>query len=278
LGLVRRVAVWLNTARMPSSSARALVVSLHDVSPRTQPACARVLAELAELGVRKASLLVIPDHHHAGPIEEDAGFCAWLRQLAGAGHEIVLHGYFHERARRSRETARQKLITRIYTADEGEFYDLDRPTARELVSRGLEILQRVGCESRGFIAPAWLLSREAEEALRELGVEYTTTLGSVRDLQHGREWRSQSLVWSVRRGWRRAASRVWNALLFRRLRTSPLLRISIHPVDLAHAAIWRQISSLTTRALADREAMPYHRWVEVQSDASPRSILNAQLP
>ena len=83
-------------------------------------------------------------------------------------------------------------------------------------------------------------------------------------MQSGRVFKSQSLVWSVRSAWRRQASRAWNALLFRRLAAHPLLRISIHPVDLRHAQIWRQIRLLITRALAEREPLTYHAWLTRQ--------------
>jgi hypothetical protein len=52
--------------------------------------------------------------------------------------------------------------------------------------------------------------------------------------------------------------------LFQRLKTNPLLRISIHPVDLHHAAIWRQIEQLIARALEDRVALTYHAWLAAQ--------------
>ncbi|MEA3209848.1 MAG: uncharacterized protein QOE70_2905 [Chthoniobacter sp.] len=250
---------------------RALVISLHDVSPRTRPACARILGELVDLGARRVSLLVIPDHHRRGPFLADGEFCAWLVAKAGEGHEIVTHGYYHQRARRAGETALQKLTTRVYTADEGEFYDLDRETARELVARGNAELTGAGLEPHGFVAPAWLLSAEAEAALGELGMDYTTRLGTVSDLQTRRVWKSQSLVWSVRSGWRRAVSVAWNAALYRALCGNPLLRISIHPVDVAHPRVWRQIRKLVARALVDREPLTYHAWVTGQRalDLSP---------
>lgn len=259
---------------MPSPAPRALVVSLHDVSPRTHVACARILDELAALAVAHVSLLVIPDHHRRGHFLADEGFCEWLREKERAGHQIVTHGYYHQRARRNGESTMQKITTRIYTADEGEFFDLDRATARELVSRANAELVQTGLTPRGFIAPAWLLGDEAESALRELGVEYTTRLRTVSDLRKNRTWESQSLCWSVRAAWRRVVSRAWNAALFRAMRSNPLLRISIHPVDIEHAAIWRQVRRLVTRALEDRKAMTYHAWIMQQSmvDRSDPSI------
>lgn len=250
------------------SEQRALVVSLHDVSPHTHAACAAILEKLAALGVPRTSLLVIPDHHHRGHILADASFRTWLQAQAGAGHEIVIHGYYHRRERRAEESARDMFTTRLYTADEGEFYDLDRATATALVTKARDEFRQLDLATPGFIAPAWLLSRAAEDALRDLHFEYTTRLGSVLDLQNSVTHRSQSLVWSVRSGWRRWTSLRWNAFLFHRLSAHRLLRISIHPVDLQHAAIWKQIRELITRALADREALTYERWLRRERAAS----------
>ena len=127
---------------------------------------AKILAELADLGVPRTSLLVIPDHHHRGHFLADEASARWLAERRGEGHEIVTHGYYHQRARRTGETAMQKITTRIYTADEGEFYDLDRATARDLVAAANAELRSAGSNPRGFIAPAWLLGAEAEAALR----------------------------------------------------------------------------------------------------------------
>lgn len=251
----------------PPATARSLVVSLHDVSPRTYAACATILEKLAALGVSRTSLLVIPDHHHRGHFLTDAKFCAWLHIQAAAGHEVVIHGYHHRRARRAGESPRAKFTTRLYTADEGEFYDLDRATAAALVAKARDEFRRLGVATPGFIAPAWLLSRDAEDALRDLGIAYTTRLGSVLDFKTGRIHASQSLVWSVRSGWRRWTSLRWNAFLFRRLASRSLLRISIHPVDLEHAKIWQQIGELVRHALADREALTYEAWVARQRSA-----------
>jgi predicted deacetylase len=255
---------------IPSSAPCALVVSLHDVSPHTRENCEQALTALDHLGIKQCSLLVIPDHHHRGHFLNDPVFCAWLKAQADHGHEIVIHGYYHQRERRAAESTVQKLTTRFYTADEGEFYDLDRATATALFQTAHADFQKLGLDPSGFIAPAWLLSSEAEAALRDCGCEYTTRLGSVLDLRHARLHLSQSLVWSVRSAWRRKLSLAWNALLFRRLAANSLLRISIHPVDAKHRAIWAQITSLIAWALSDRPPLTYQNWL-TQNRTSPES-------
>ncbi|HEX4083289.1 MAG TPA: polysaccharide deacetylase family protein [Chthoniobacteraceae bacterium] len=241
---------------------RSLAVSIHDVSPFTRETVAAIVERLAALGIPRISLLVIPDHHGRGNITADAGFGEWLRGLIAAGHEAVLHGYVHRRRRRGAESARTRFVTRLYTADEGEFFDLDYAGAHELMRRGREELTQVAGEPPGgFIAPAWLLSGEAETAARDLGFAYTTRLKAFIDLAGRRAQPSQSLCWSVRSAWRRVVSLAWNRSLASRLRANPLLRLSIHPPDLSHADVWRQIEQLAAEAMGDREAVTYREFL-----------------
>ena len=252
----------------PAAATRAIVVSLHDVSPHTWEPCRRILAELEKAGISRTSLLVIPDHHHRGHFLAHPAFCEWLKNEAAGGNEPVLHGYHHLRTPRADETARERWITRTYTAGEGEFFDLSYDAARTVATRGRDELRQIGLDPTGFIAPAWLLGPDAEAAVRDLGFRYTTRIGGVLDLQSRQLHRSQSLCWSVRAAWRRSVSRVWNALLFRSLANSPLLRVAIHPVDIAHPLIWSQITRLITTAASTRTPHTYATWL-ASGSASP---------
>ena len=220
-----------------------------------------MMDDLRPLGVTTFSLLVIPNHHHRGHFLENGDFCSWLRARAGAGDEIVIHGYYHQRERKPAETAGQKLVTRFYTQDEGEFYDIGEEAAYAAVSKAQAEFRGIGLNPSGFIAPAWLLSEPAERALRRAGCEYTTRIGSVLDLRSGAVYPSQSMVYSVRNTWRRLASLAWNTRLLRRLRSNPLLRVGIHPPDFQHAAIWGQIRRSISSALEDRVPLTYEQWL-----------------
>jgi predicted deacetylase len=252
----------LTTRLLPG--VQAVVVSVHDVSPQTHARCEEIRKELSALGVKACSWLVVPDYHGKGHLLDDDEFCDWLRFLADTRHEIVIHGYYHRRERQADESLLSKFTTRVYTADEGEFFDMSHDEAAVLISQAREDFNVFGLKPEGFIAPAWLLSAAAERALSEAGLQYTARLGHVRDLHRGRTFKSQSLVWSVRSWWRRWLSLAWNARLYRKLAGNPLLRISIHPVDRDYPAIWRQIRRLIVRALERREALTYERWVTRQ--------------
>jgi hypothetical protein len=186
--------------------------------------------------------------------------------MAANGHEVIIHGFFHQRARWKDETVRTKIVTRFYTADEGEFFDLSYSDALRLIREARHDFEAHGFRPHGFIAPAWLLGAEAERAVIDAGMDYTTTLRTVRDFAAGRSFTSQSLVYSVRSAWRRALSLAWNRSLFRRLTTNPLLRLGIHPPDLAHRAVWRQIEGIIDEALRDRRPMTYREWLPQKSE------------
>jgi predicted deacetylase len=184
--------------------------------------------------------------------------------LESNGHEIVIHGYCHERPRRANETIRDRFFTRFYTNNEGEFYDLDYPESFRRITFARDQFRAHGLKPRGFVAPAWLLSAEAERAARDAELEYTTRLRTVRDLRSGADFPARSVVYSVRNVWRRAASRAWNAALFRLVKSNPLLRISIHPPDYSHPEIWRQIVDLIDATSGLRAATTYQDWIAEQ--------------
>ncbi len=192
-----------------------MVVSLHDVAPSTRQIANTIILELANRGVRVCSLLVVPDYHRQGLSTKDQQFVSWLRGLEADGHEIVIHGYFHERPRRAKESLRDKFLTRFYTQNEGEFYDLGYDEALRRIVAARDELRAHGLKPRGFVAPAWLLGEE-------------------------------------------------NATLFRFLKGTSLLRISIHPSDYSHGAIWRQITELIEESVDSRTATTYQEWIAEQ--------------
>lgn len=243
---------------------RPAVVSIHDVAPVTRDASARIIAELSARGVGVCSLLVVPNYHHTGAAVNDREFVHWLRGMEADGHEIVIHGYFHQRPRQSNETLRQRFVTRFYTDDEGEFYDLGYAEAFERITRARDEFTAAGLKPRGFIAPAWLLSPEAERAAVDAELEYTTRLTNVRDLRSGESSSARSLVYSVRNGWRRGTSLAWNSLLQRVMQNAPLLRLAIHPPDFEHPNVWRQICRTATWLAENRTPTTYRDWIATQ--------------
>jgi len=246
------------------SPRRSFVVSVHDVAPATREASDKIIAVLKEAGIRTASLLVVPNYHRQGSATEDPAFVSWLRDLEARGYEIVIHGYFHQRPRGRDERITEKFMTRIYTRDEGEFYDLDYEEAFARIVRARDEFKAARLCPLGFVAPAWLLGAESERAARDAGMEYTTRIDSVLDLLTGERRPSRSLVYSVQSGWRRTVSLGWNAALARSLEIRELARLSIHPPDFTEPKVRTQILQFIERFVRTRNATTYRDWIGSQ--------------
>lgn len=246
------------------SPRRSFVVSVHDVAPGTQETSGKIITALRDAGVRTASLLVVPNYHRQGSATGDPAFVSWLRDLEARGYEIVIHGYFHQRPRRSNERITEKFVTRIYTRDEGEFFDLDYEEAFARITKARDEFKAARLSPLGFVAPAWLLSAEGERAARDAGMQYTTRIDSVLDLLTGEREPTRALVYSVQSGWRRIMSLGWNAALARSLEMRELARLSIHPPDFAEPKIRGQILQFIERFVRTRNATTYGDWIGSQ--------------
>ncbi len=225
---------------------KSLIVSLHDAHPGSHAQIAEQIDFLAKYGVTCSSILVVPEFHHQGSLLQDKGFCDAVSGWQAQGHEIVLHGYFHDRQESPPEKLSTVFWTRFYTNREAEFLDLPRETARLRLERGRTLFESLGWRSRGFVAPAWLMAEGLTNLLAEMGFAYTTRVSEIIPLLPGlnRPKRSQSLCYSTRAGWRRFASGVWNKHLYGYLRDTDLIRLSLHPRDLEFPLMRRQIDQI----------------------------------
>jgi predicted deacetylase len=230
---------------------KSLIVSLHDAHPGSLAAIAEQVAFLAGYGIARSSILVVPEFHHGGVVQDSPAFCETASGWQTQGHEIVLHGYFHDRRESPPERLSTLFWTRLYTNREAEFLDLPLAAARERLERGRMLFAGLGWKPGGFVAPAWLMAEGLPNLLAEMGFAYTTRLGEIIPLLPGehRLTRSQSLCYSTRSGWRRVASAVWNKRLFARLRETNLIRLSLHPRDLEFPLIRRQVDQILRASL-----------------------------
>ncbi len=230
---------------------KSLIVSLHDAHPGSRAQIAEQVAFLAERGVTRSSILVVPEFHHGASAGGDPAFRDEVTAWQAAGHEIVLHGFFHDRKESPRETLSTVFWTRFYTNQEAEFLDLPREAAQDRLARGRKLFESLGWSASGFVAPAWLMAEWIPGVLAEMNFAYTTTLKEIVPLAPGtnRATASQSLCYSARASWRRFASAVWNKNLFLRLRETNVVRLSLHPRDLEFPLLRRQIDQIVRSAL-----------------------------
>jgi uncharacterized protein len=221
---------------------RALCVVLHDVAPATWPQCERLLSMLDEIGVLPVTLLVVPDFHGRGRIDAAPEFLRAIEQRVARGDEIALHGYFHRDDAPAALSPLAWLRRRALTAGEGEFADLGADVAETRLRIGLSLFASLQWNTSGFVAPAWLASHGTREALRRVGVNWTSTHTALFDLARNRRIVAPCLTASPRSPWRRRASVAWLRLGARVVTGFPLVRVGLHPADADHAelvACWR---------------------------------------
>jgi predicted deacetylase len=83
---------------------KSFIVSLHDAHPGSRAQIAEQVAFLAAYGVTRSSILVVPEFHHGASAGASAEFRDAVSAWQAQGHELVLHGYYHDRKEAPRET------------------------------------------------------------------------------------------------------------------------------------------------------------------------------
>ena len=244
---------------MTADRARSLLLSIHDVSPRSEDAVLR-LRELVERsgGERSLALLVVPNHWGEAPIRAGSPFAARLRNWAEQGDEIFLHGWFHRDAAAHARPA-DRWRARWLTAGEGEFLGLSQAEASRLMRDGRSLLEDLtGRPVAGFVAPAWLYGSGARAALAELGFPLAE--------DHLRVWHPPSgavlargpvITWATRSRARQASSLAWAALARRVLGASAAVRIGVHPGDIESAPVRASIAATVAHFAARRSQARY---------------------
>lgn len=233
---------------------RALCVTIHDVAPHTWSRCRHWLQAIHAVANIPVTLLVVPNYHHH-KIYNQAQFDRLLEKRLCLGDELALHGYSHLDEGKAPTNLWNKLVRKVYTAGEAEFYSIDADEARRRLNRGLEWFNRNGWPVTGFVAPAWLLGDGSWKALQEFSFRYTTTMRQFYLLPERKAIHSPSLVYSARNAWLKQVSFTRNAILHHTHRHAPILRIGLHPNDVLHPDIVKDTQRLLRNFLENRLAM-----------------------
>jgi predicted deacetylase len=237
-----------------SEPIQALCVSVHDVAPHTWPLCERLLEAIAAVANIPVTLLVVPAYHHL-PVIDRSGYDRLLEDRLARGDELALHGYAHLDEGPAPRTWRERFKRHVFTLNEGEFSAISASDAQHRLEMGLTWFGRHNWPVDGFVAPAWLLSDGAWQALRRFPFEYTTTLQRFYLLAENQALLSPSLVYSARNLWGRWTSRVWNSALVDAFGELPLVRLGLHPNDAKYPCLISHYQKLIEKLLATREPM-----------------------
>ncbi|WP_256809014.1 DUF2334 domain-containing protein [Pseudomonas siliginis] len=212
---------------------KAVCLVLHDVAPSTWADYQPFVEAVDALGDVPMTWLVVPDFHRHDALDANPAFRRVLDARVARGDELALHGYYHDDQEPMPNTPRDWFMRRVYT-HEGEFYRLSREAALARLHAGLDMFQRYDWPVQGFVAPAWLMSDSARQALRELPLSYTSDPQHLYRLPDFSAIDAPGLVWSARSAWRRGLSKIVSDQREQRWREASVIRLGLHPVDMRH--------------------------------------------
>ena len=252
---------------------RTLCIAVHDIAPASWPRCEALFDLLDRLGAPPATLLVVPDYHHRGSVEENPAFARTIDDRIARGDEVALHGYYHIDDGPAAYSAFEWMQRRVLTASEGEFAALTECEAELRLGAGLRMFDRQRWNVAGFVAPAWLLGAGARAALARTRLFYTSTHTHLEIISDGRRIAAPVISASARSRWRRWTSRHWLHAARAMTRDTPLLRVALHPADADDADLLAAWRDLLSRLLADRIALTKSDALAIALAQSERTAL-----
>ena len=235
-----------------------VLLSIHDVTPAHE-GHVKQLWEFCLTNAVIPALLVVPDWHGRWPLQKHDAFVKWVRACAAEGAEIILHGERHDEVGLQRDW-RDNLRALGRTAREGEFLTLQEDEAFERIKRGLSLFRDLGLQTGGFIPPAWLARQDTHDAVARAGLRFSEDDHGV--LVHdGRRravhLRAPALRWSGRTLLRAYGSAVSARVRWLTQRHAPLVRIALHPQDLASRVTAKSVRAELTRWADERRTIRY---------------------
>ena len=216
-----------------------LLVSIHDVTPLFENEVQQLWDWCGESGFTPA-LLVVPNWHGAWPLHDHPRQVEWLQKRVAENAEIILHGERHDEYGLAR-TIFDSLRALGRTSREGEFLTLGYGDARDRIQRGLAVLRSLSLEPQGFVPPAWLARNATFAAARDADLAFSEDAGSIRVHSTNQRIHAPVIRWSARTSWRAHMSSAV-AKTARSLHAGkPIVRVALHPQDLAHPAAARSV-------------------------------------
>ena len=150
------------------------IITVHDVNPLHSERILQTLDELNKLKI-KYSLSIVPYYSKKYNVNDDSDFCNEISSLLHSTNgnvELTLHGLYHQ--------------------VDGQLDDFDTHTKEEEkseIQKGLDILSSARLpRPLTFIPPAWHLSRQAIEALKELNFSVSESMTGLDFIQKGKKY------------------------------------------------------------------------------------------
>ena len=197
------------------------IITIHDVNPSHSEEILKTSYELNKLKI-KYNLSVVPYYRKKYNVKDYVDFCDYLSSLLQSGNvELTLHGLYHQ--------------------TDGKFDDFDtgsKEEEKEEIQKGLDILLAAKLPRPSmFIPPAWHLSRQCIEALKELNFKISESMTDLEFIQKGKKyilhpvmnWDQQGDKEKNKQTLEQNKQMFYNRLFNLNGKTNGLFRMAIHP-------------------------------------------------
>src|SRR5918912_3672041 len=212
------------------------IITIHDVTPYHSEKVLRTCYELDKLKIRY-NLSIVPYYRKSYNLEDHRAFCDEICSLVKSGNvELTLHGLYHQTNER--------------------FEDFDTESEEEEkkeIQEGLDILSAVNLPRPSmFIPPAWHLSRQCIEALKEFKFSMSESMTDIEFIQKGKKYILHPVM-----NWDQQGDKEKNKqtlqqnkeMFYKRIfnvngKTNGLFRMAIHPPHDPDGAIQDQLEMI----------------------------------
>ncbi|MGE5635187.1 MAG: DUF2334 domain-containing protein [Deltaproteobacteria bacterium] len=148
------------------------IITIHDVNPTCSKRLQTITNELDNLKV-KYNLSIVPFYNKKYNVKDDIAFCKQISSLCESDTiELTLHGLYHQL--------------------DGKIEDFDsqsKEQEKKEIQQGLDILSSAKLPTPStFIPPAWHLSRQAIQALRDLKFDVAESMSDLEFIQKGKKY------------------------------------------------------------------------------------------
>ncbi len=222
------------------------IITVHDVNPSRSEKILQTLDELNRLKI-KYNLSIVPYYSKKYNVNDDPDFCNEISSLLHSTNgnvELTLHGLYHQ--------------------VDSQFDDFDTHTKEEEkneIQQGLDILSSANLPKPStFIPPAWHLSRQAIEALKELNFSVAESMTELDFIQIGKKcllhpvmnWDQQGDKEKNKQTLKQNKQMFYDRLFNISGETYGLFRMAIHPPYDPDGALADQIEMI--KHLRDKES------------------------
>jgi len=241
------------------------IITIHDINPSHSEEILTVIEQLNKLKV-KYNLSVVPYYNKKYRLEDYIDFCKQISSLLKNGDiDLTLHGLYHE--------------------VDGKIEDFDTESKEEEkqeIQEGLDILSAVNLPRPSmFIPPAWHLSRQCIEALKELNFSISESMTDIEFIQKDKKYILHPVM-----NWDQQGDKEKNKqtleqnkeMFYKRIfningKTNGLFRMAIHPPHDPDDALQDQIEMIKyIKEKEGYELIKYSDLLEVYEEGDSNEV------